>query len=78
MKKIFSFSIILVLAFSLNVYADISVELTLDRSSALLTDTLEMKVKVMGTRKSGFPDIDGLSSFDVVKGGTLTRMEIIN
>ncbi|MBL0701174.1 MAG: protein BatD, partial [Desulfosarcina sp.] len=68
----------LFLAFSLNVYADIYVELTLDRTSALLTDTVEMKVKVTGTRKSGFPDIDGLSSFDVVKGGTLTRMEIIN
>jgi len=82
MKKIFCLSIILaiipVLAFSLNVYADISVELTLDRSSALLTDTVEMKVKVTGKRKSGFPDIDGLSSFDVVNGGTLTRMEIIN
>jgi hypothetical protein len=78
MKKIFCLSIILFLAFSLNVYADISVELTLDRTSALLTDTVEMKVKVTGKRKSGFPDIDGLSSFDVVNGGTLTRMEIIN
>jgi hypothetical protein len=78
MKKIFCLSIILFLAFSLNVYADISVELTLDRTSALLTDTVEMKVKVTGKRKSGFPDIDGLSSFDVVNGGSSTRLEIIN
>ncbi|WDN87510.1 hypothetical protein BuS5_00478 [Desulfosarcina sp. BuS5] len=81
-KKIFCLSIILaiipVLTFSLNVYADISVELTLDRSSALLTDTVEMKVKVTGNRKSNFPDIDGLSSFDVVNGGTSTRLEIVN
>ena len=78
MKKIFYFSIILFLTFSLNVYADIAVELTLDRSSALLADTVVMKVKVTGNRKSGFPDIDGLSSFDVVNGGTSTRLEIIN
>ncbi len=81
MKKIFYFSTILFflfLTFSLNVHADIAVNLTLDSSSALLTDTVVMKVKVMGKRKSGFPDIDGLSSFDVVNGGTSTRLEIIN
>ncbi|MCD6185495.1 MAG: protein BatD [Deltaproteobacteria bacterium] len=78
MKKIFCFSIILFLTFSLNVYADIAVELTLDRSSALLTDTVVMKVKVTGKRKSDFPDVDGLSSFDVVNGGTSSRLEIIN
>ena len=78
MKKIFCLSIILFLTFSLNVYADIAVELTLDRSSASLTDTVVMKVKVTGKRKSDFPDIDGLSSFDVVNGGTSSRLEIIN
>jgi len=77
-KKIFCFSIILFFAFSLNIYADIRVELTLDRSSVLLIDTVVAKVTVTGKRKSSFPDIDGFSFFDVVNGGSSTRLEIIN
>ena len=77
-KKIFCFSIILLFVFSLNAYADITVELTLDRSSVSLVDTVVAKVTVTGKRKSSFPDIDGLSFFDVVKGVTSSRVEIIN
>ena len=77
-KKIFCFSIIMFFAFSLNVSADITVELTLDRSSVSLIDTVVAKVTVTGKRKSSFPDIDGFSFFDVVNGGTSSRVEIIN
>ncbi len=77
-KKIILFSLALVLSFALNVYADIAVELTLDRSSASLSDTVVLKVKVAGKRKSGPPEIKGLSAFDVVNGGSSSRLEIIN
>ena len=76
-KKIILFSLALLLSFALNVYADIAVELTLDRSSASLSDTVVLKVKVAGKRKSGPPEINGLSAFDVVNGGSSSRLEII-
>jgi hypothetical protein len=77
-KKITRFSIAMVLSCALNVYADINVELTLDRTSASLSDTVVLKIKVAGKRKSSPPEIKGLSAFDVVNGGSSSRMEIIN
>ncbi|MCK5508765.1 MAG: protein BatD, partial [Desulfobacterales bacterium] len=66
------------LAFSANAFADISIDLTLDRSSVVLTDTIVMKVTVTGKQKSSFPEIEGLTSFNVVKGGTASRVEFVN
>lgn len=59
-------------------YASVSVELTLDRSSVVVTDTVVLKVKVSGTKKTSLPEFYGLDAFDVVKGGTSARLEIIN
>lgn len=77
-KKTFYILCIFFLAFSANASADISVDLTLDQSSVVLTDTIVMKVTVTGKRKSSFPEIKGLSSFNVVKGGTASRVEFVN
>ncbi|MBC2696599.1 MAG: protein BatD [Desulfobacteraceae bacterium] len=78
LKKIFYIFCIFFLAFSANASADISIGLTLDRSSVVSTDTIVMKVTVTGKRKSSFPEIEGLSSFNVVKGGTASRLEFVN
>ncbi|MDL1963628.1 MAG: BatD family protein [Deltaproteobacteria bacterium] len=78
LKKVFYIFCIFFLAFSANASADISIDLTLDRSSVVLTDTIVMKVTVTGKRKSSFPEIEGLSSFNVVKGGTASRVEFVN
>jgi len=78
LKKIFYIPCIFFLAFSANAFADISIDLTLDRSSVVLTDTIVMKVTVTGKQKSSFPEIEGLSSFNVVKGGTASRLEFAN
>ncbi len=77
-KKIFYILCIFFWAFSATASADISVDLTLDQSSVVLTDTIVMKVTVTGKRKSNFPEIKGLSSFNVVKGGTASRVEFVN
>jgi len=77
-KKIFYIFCIFFLAFSANASADISIDLTLDRSSVVLTDTIVMKVTVTGKQKSSFPEIEGLASFNVVKGGTASRVEFVN
>ena len=78
LKKIFYILCIFFLAFSANASEDISIDLTLDRSSVVLTDTIVMKVTVTGKRKSSFPEIEGLSSFNVAKGGTASRFEFVN
>ena len=78
LKKVFYIFCIFFLAFSDNASADISIDLTLDRSSVVLTDTIVMKVTVTGKQKSGFPEIEGLSSFNVVNGGTASRFEFVN
>jgi len=79
LKKVFYIILsIFFLVFSANASADISIDLTLDRSSVVLTDTIVMKVTVTGKRKSSFPEIGGLSSFNVVKGGTASRLEFVN
>ncbi len=77
-KKISYILCIFFLAFSADAFADISIDLTLDRSSVVLADTIVMKVTVTGKRKSSFPEIKGLSSFNVVKGGTASRVEFVN
>ncbi len=66
------------MAFSNDAFADISIDLTLDRSSVVLADTIVMKVTVTGKQKSSFPEIEGLASFNVVKGGTASRVEFVN
>ncbi|MBW1833855.1 MAG: protein BatD [Deltaproteobacteria bacterium] len=78
LKKVFYIFCIFFLAFSADAFADISIDLTLDQSSVVLTDTIVMKVTVTGKQKSSFPEIGGLSSFNVVKGGTASRVEFVN
>ena len=78
LKKIFYIFCIIFLAFSAHAFADISIDLTLDRSSVVLTDTIMMKATVTGKRKSSFPEIEGLASFNVVKGGSASRVEFVN
>jgi hypothetical protein len=58
---------------------DVSVTLRLDRNKATLSDTVQMEIRVSGTRSSdGSPLVQGLESFLVTKGGTSSRVEIIN
>lgn len=78
LKKIFYIFCIFFLAFSADAFADISIDLTLDRSSVVLTDTIVMKITVSGKQKSSFPEIEGLASFNVIKGGTASRVEFVN
>ena len=78
LKKVFYIFCIFFLAFSDNAFADISIDLTLDRSSVVLADTIVMKITVTGKQKSSFPEIEGLASFNVVKGGTASRVEFVN
>ena len=59
-------------------HASVSVELTLDKSFALITDTVVLKVKVNGKRKSSPPEIEGLALFGTTKGGTSSRFEMSN
>ncbi|MEJ2167355.1 MAG: BatD family protein [Desulfobacterales bacterium] len=59
--------------------AGISVSLTLDRSQASLTDSVQLVVSVSGSRDSGSePVIQGLEDFTVSPGGTSSRIEFIN
>ena len=63
----------------LNVCADVSVSLTLDRQEALPSDAVRMVVSVSGARKCDAPPvIDGLEDFRVTQGGSSSRVEIIN
>lgn len=59
--------------------ADISVSLRLDRVEATLVDTVRMEIHVSGTRSSDArPVLHGMESFLVTKGGTSSRIEIVN
>lgn len=59
--------------------ADISVTLKLDRTTAGLGDTITMVVSLSGSQKTDRePVIKGLKDFEVVRGSTSRRMEIIN
>ena len=76
---------VLVLVFSLgmmaplNVYADVSVSLTLDRQEAMPSDSIQMVVSVSGARQCDAPPvIEGLDRFRVTQGGSSSRVEIVN
>ena len=59
--------------------AGISVTLKLDREEASQLDAIEMVVRVSGTQRGvSQPVVKGLESFAVTRGGTSTRVEIIN
>lgn len=59
--------------------ADVSVTLRLDRAEATLMDTVRMLLSVSGTRKiESEPVFHGLEEFNVTKGGTSSRFEIVN
>lgn len=59
--------------------AEVSVILRLDRTEATLLDSVRMVVKVSGIRKSASrPVIAGLDAFEVIQGGTSSRVEIVN
>jgi hypothetical protein len=59
-------------------YASVSVELTIDRPSAVLADTIVLKVSVIGSKSSSLPKVSGIEAFDVVRGGTSSKFQIIN
>ena len=60
-------------------HADISVSLKLDRHEATIMDTVRLMVKVSGMRNSeSRPVIEGLDDFRVLRGGTSSRVEIVN
>ena len=59
--------------------AKVSVTLELDRREATLSDAVQLKIHMSGARKSDAPPvIDGLESFHVTRGGSASRVEIIN
>jgi len=59
--------------------ADVDVTLRLDRGEATLVDTIRMEVGVSGSRNSDAePVLHGLEAFSVRRGGTSSRIEIIN
>jgi hypothetical protein len=59
--------------------AEVGVTLRLDREEATLADTIRMEVGVSDTRSSDAePVLHGLEAFLVTKGGTSSRVEIIN
>ena len=60
-------------------YADISVTMRLDRNEATLVDSVNMVVSVSGTQSSDLlPVLKGLEAFNVTRGGTSSRVQIIN
>ena len=60
-------------------WAEVSLELKLDRSETLLTDSVQLIVSVIGSRGSeATPVITGLENFDVRSTGTASRLEFIN
>jgi hypothetical protein len=81
MKKPILLIILLSMFFHVSCLAsgDVSVTLKLDRPEATLLDSITMVVSVSGTRKSDTqPTLKGLEAFNVRKGGTSSRLEIIN
>jgi hypothetical protein len=81
MKK--SILLILLLSMCVNIpcqaRGDVSVTLKLDRPEATLLDSITLVVSVSGTRKSDEqPSLRGLDAFEVMPGGTSSRIEIIN
>ncbi|MCG6880462.1 MAG: BatD family protein [Deltaproteobacteria bacterium] len=61
------------------VAAKVSVTLELDRREATLADAVQLQVHMSGARSSDAPPaIKGLESFHVTRGGSASRVEIIN
>ncbi|MBW2708457.1 MAG: protein BatD [Deltaproteobacteria bacterium] len=61
------------------VKAEVSVTLHLDRRDATLSDSIQLQVRVSGTRRSDAPPvIEGLEPFHVTEGGNASRVQIIN
>ena len=61
------------------VAAKVSVTLELDRREATLSDVVQLKIHMSGARSSDAPPtIDGLAAFHVTRGGSASRVEIIN
>ena len=59
--------------------AEVSVTLNLDRREATLADSIQLQVRVSGARQSDAPPIiEGLEPFHVTKGGSASRVEIVN
>ena len=59
--------------------AGISVTLKLDREEVTTLDSIEMVISVSGTQKNvSQPTVKGLESFNVTRGGTSSRVEIVN
>lgn len=79
-KAVLLLSALLIFLLSSNrAEASISVTLKLDRKEATRADSIKMVVSVSGTRKSkSSPIVKGLKSFSITKGGTSSRVEIIN
>lgn len=59
--------------------AEANVELKLDPPEASLADSVRMVVSVSGTQKGDAePIVNGLENFTVIRGGTSSRLEVIN
>ena len=57
----------------------ISVKLSLDRTEASMDDTIQVGIDVSGARTSDAPpDIHGLDAFHVTRGGSSSRVRIVN
>ena len=72
------FVLLVLILFPFTVHADVSVSLDIGRDEATPLDSIRMVVSVSGSRKSVDPDIKGLEDFHVTKGGTSSRVEIVN
>ncbi|MDB4444130.1 BatD family protein [bacterium] len=71
--------VLLLLSFPFTAGASVSVTLKLDHSEATLADSIRMVVHIKGSRDGDSqPTIQGLESFHVSRGGTSSRVEIIN
>jgi len=58
--------------------ADISVSLEIDRTDATPADTIKLVVTVKGANKAPSPTISGLDPFNISRGGTSSRIQVIN
>ncbi|MDY6967454.1 MAG: BatD family protein [Spirochaetota bacterium] len=78
MKQIIIILVALSILPPISASADIGVSLELDRTEATLSDSIEMIVNISGTRSSDNPVIQGIEKFSLSKGGTSSKMQIIN
>lgn len=61
------------------VRAEVSVTLNLDRREATLADSIQLQLHLSGARRSDAPPvIEGLEPFHVTKGGSSSRVQIVN